>query len=53
MITCPVTGRAVRTGIRVEKDEVFETMEAKRVELSCPDCGGTHVWSKSDSFLGE
>ena len=54
MIKCPVTGRDVRTGVSVTKDEYFRTMDVEDVQLSgCPACGGTHVWSKSDSFLGE
>jgi hypothetical protein len=50
MIRCPVTGRAVPTGLTADPT----TWEARPIGLNrvpCPECKQVHAWSKSDASL--
>jgi hypothetical protein len=50
VIACPTTNRPVDTGLSMSIKE-FEAADLSRIELECPDCGETHVWSKQDSVI--
>ncbi len=52
LITCPVTGREVYTGLRLNWF-TFESFRFGRQELNCPACGETHEWTRNDATLGE
>ena len=50
MIQCPVTGRAVPTGLTADP----ATWKARRIGLnrvSCPECKQVHAWDRSDAYL--
>ena len=50
MIICPVTGRAVSTGIATE----FATLQqaaAFQICTRCGACGGEHRWSPGDAWI--
>jgi hypothetical protein len=50
MIRCPVTARAVPTGLIADP----ATWAARPIGLnrvSCPECEQVHVWSKTDAWL--
>ncbi len=50
MITCPVTGQAVSTGIDTE----LATLQQAAPFLSstrCAACGAQHQWSRSDAWI--
>ena len=50
MIQCPVTGRAVPTGLTADP----ATWKARSIGLnraSCPECKQVHAWDKSDAYL--
>jgi hypothetical protein len=51
MIKCPVTGKAVFTGIGTDKksfDDPSNTFENNSIH--CPHCMNNHVWSKKDAY---
>jgi hypothetical protein len=52
LIKCPQTGRAVSTGIEVDRAS-FNALPDVEVETRCPACAGTHIWSKGDAWLSE
>lgn len=50
MIRCPVTGRAVPTGLTADP----ATWDIRAIGLnrvSCPDCKQVHAWSKKEASL--
>jgi len=50
MIYCPVTGRAIPTGLTADQ----ATWHARPIGLnrvSCPECKQVHAWSKGDAHL--
>jgi len=50
MIRCPLTGRAIATGLRADP----RTWNDRAIGLNrapCPECKVVHAWSKSDAFL--
>ncbi len=49
LISCPITGRLVPTGIEAESEDDLDT--AGHVLLACPDCGGDHPWDSTDAAL--
>ena len=51
LITCPVTGHGVFTGIEMD-DEEFEnaTLTDETLKLYAA-CAQTHAWSKQDAYL--
>ena len=53
MIKCPETGKAVKTGISVERISYKTLMLTNKTLENCPACGKSHVWSKEESFLEE
>jgi predicted RNA-binding Zn-ribbon protein involved in translation (DUF1610 family) len=52
MIKCPSSGRAVSTGIELE-EQTFIQLPNVGSGMSCPACGGHHVWRKIDAWLGD
>jgi hypothetical protein len=48
MISCPMTCRAVSTGIEMVAVDQLPTVTAT---MTCPACGRVHEWSKSDVWL--
>ena len=49
LISCPITGRLVPTGIKAEGEDELNT--GGHVLLRCPDCGGDHQWGPEDAAL--
>ena len=52
MITCPVTGQAVSTGIETELASLQQA-DPFRSSVWCPACRGEHSWSRSDAWICE
>lgn len=52
MITCPVTGKPVSTGIDAELAALDQAIPF-RAFVHCPACGAEHAWSRSDAFISE
>jgi len=50
MITCPTTGRQAFTGVETDPASV-NLIPPINTRLTCPHCGGTHVWSMLDAEL--
>lgn len=50
MITCPNTGTPTATGMSINAG-FFETSAFVGMEVVCPHCGETHIWSKKDAYL--
>jgi uncharacterized protein YbaR (Trm112 family) len=48
MISCPMTHRAVSTGIEMV---AVDQLPAVTATMTCPACGRVHEWSKSDAWL--
>ena len=52
MITCPVTGKPVSTGIDTELATLQQAIPF-RSSIRCPACGAEHSWSGSDAWICE
>jgi predicted RNA-binding Zn-ribbon protein involved in translation (DUF1610 family) len=52
MIKCPGTGRAVPTGIELE-EETFTNLPNVGSGMTCPACGGHHIWRKAEAWLDD
>ena len=50
MIRCPVTGRAIATGLTADPKS-WKDRPIGLNRVSCPDCKQIHAWSKSDAYL--
>jgi len=50
MIRCPVTGRAIPTGLMADP-ATWHSRPIGLNRVSCPDCKQVHAWSKSDAYL--
>ena len=50
IISCPVTGKDVDTGIVIERRQ-WETADAHGLESSCVHCEQVHKWDKKDTRL--
>jgi predicted RNA-binding Zn-ribbon protein involved in translation (DUF1610 family) len=50
MIKCPISGRVVATGIELE-EETFTQLPNVGSGMTCPGCGGHHIWRKADAWL--
>jgi hypothetical protein len=50
MIKCPETGKAIRTGMSMDKGS-FDSSTLTNNSVGCSECGGSHTWSKEDSWL--
>jgi hypothetical protein len=50
MTRCPVTGRAVSTGIDTSS-VIVESLPDVGVRMRCQACGGEHMWRKRDTWL--
>ena len=51
-ILCPRTGKYVHLGISVDR-ESFKSMRLSNNHVTCPHCGGTHIWGTEDARLLE
>lgn len=52
VITCPITGRKIETGIETDQLSMERTPQfAARV--ACPHCRTEHIFSKSDVLVCE
>jgi hypothetical protein len=51
MLTCARTGQFVSTGIETDL-ETFITMPEVVSQTRCAACGGTHFWTKRETWLG-
>ena len=49
LISCPITGRLVPTGIEAEVEAELDTQG--HVLLGCPDCGGDQPWDLTDAAI--
>jgi hypothetical protein len=52
MISCPVTGTPIPTGIETDQSSLDLTPPFES-RIKCPACGGEHIWSKSDIWICE
>jgi len=50
MITCPVTGRPVPTGIATDL-ATLEQAVPFQTSTRCVACGGEHRWSRADAWI--
>lgn len=50
MITCPMTGEEVFTGIEMARETLAQVPEIV-AHLTCPSCNQLHTWSKRDARL--
>ena len=50
MVTCPITGRVVPTGIEIEAED-FRTLPRIAAPVYCPACGEKHFWTRDDAML--
>jgi hypothetical protein len=50
MVTCPITGRVVPTGIEIEA-EVLRLLPRVAAPVYCPACGEKHFWTRDDAML--
>ncbi len=52
VITCPVTGQKIETGIETDRDSLDLTPHFSST-IACPHCGEDHQFSKSDVLVCE
>ena len=52
MIRCPVTGRAVSTGIDTELATLEQAIPF-RSSIQCAACGTEHGWTRADAWICE
>lgn len=52
VLTCPVTGRKIETGIETDRDSLDLTPPFVST-IACRHCGGEHKFSKSDVLVCE
>jgi hypothetical protein len=50
MISCPVTGRAISTGIETDHFSLKQ-VRSFTSRCSCQACGGEHAWSNFDAWI--
>ncbi len=50
MIRCPKTGKAIFTGIVMDKAS-FESSSLSENSVQCTECGNAHTWNKDGAFL--
>jgi endogenous inhibitor of DNA gyrase (YacG/DUF329 family) len=50
MVTCPITGKPVPTGIETEAD-ILRTLPRVETPIMCPACGEKHFWTRSEAYL--
>ncbi len=49
-ITCPTTGKPVRTGMTMEPESFHRSVLTGNT-VRCPHCGTTHIWQKSEAIF--
>lgn len=52
MTRCPVTGRAVSTGIDTAS-VIVDSLPDVAVRMHCRECGHEHLWRKRDTWLAQ
>jgi hypothetical protein len=50
MIRCPITGRAVSTGIETDS-QTFAHLPDKLAKTKCPVCDSVHIWWTREAWL--
>lgn len=50
MVRCPVSGRAVPTGLTADP-ATWSTRVIGLNRVSCPECKQVHAWTKKDASL--
>lgn len=50
MIRCPVTGRAIPTGLTADP-ATWQSRPIGLNRVSCPECKQVHAWTKGDAHL--
>ncbi len=50
MIRCPLTGRAIATGLTADP-RTWKNCPIGMNRVSCPECKQIHAWSKNDAYL--
>jgi len=50
MIRCPVTGRAIQTGLTADP-KTWKDRHIGLNSVSCPECKQIHTWRKKDAHL--
>jgi hypothetical protein len=50
MLRCPVTGRAMPTGVEADP-ATYESLGLENNSTVCPHCGETHLWSKKNVYF--
>ncbi len=51
MIKCPVTSRALKTGVQTTSPESFAREIYQDLPAECQHCNGEHRWKKEEAFL--
>jgi hypothetical protein len=52
LITCPSTGKTIRTGVHTDK-RTWDSTTVENNRAKCEHCGEVHVWSKKDARLSD
>jgi endogenous inhibitor of DNA gyrase (YacG/DUF329 family) len=52
MVTCPITGKPISTGIETEA-EVLDHLPTIEAAVHCPHCGEKHFWTRDHARLVE
>jgi hypothetical protein len=52
LVTCPITGKLVSTGIETEV-EVLKRLPRIEASIRCPACGEKHFWTCDDAMLAD
>jgi hypothetical protein len=50
MVTCPVTGKIVPTGIEIEAEDL-RALPRIAAPVYCAACGEKHFWTRDDAML--
>jgi len=50
LVTCPITGRPVPTGIGTESI-VLDSLPKVSIPMHCPECGGYHYWTREHAWV--
>jgi len=50
MVTCPITGELIPTGIEIEVEDL-RVLPRIAAPVYCPACGEKHFWTRDDAML--
>jgi hypothetical protein len=51
LISCPVTGDLVPTGVEADDAEGIEHLPDDNLLIACPECGRDHEWKPQDAVV--